>query len=121
MAKAPKAIQATGVSICWEKITPAKTKRFLTHCRGRSEARRAGIVRTPTSRAGSVLAEAPSDGGSDGGGRRNGRPCPPPSRDALEGRPHRRRHRADLVLRQLREAWQGQDLGRRARGMGKGA
>src|SRR5262252_430694 len=121
MAKAPNAIQTSGVSICWEKITPAKTKRFLTHCRGRSEARRARIVRTPASRTGSVAAEALSDGGWSGGGRRNGRPCPPPSRDALEGDPYRRCHRADLVLRQFREAWQGEDLGRRAGGIGKGA
>src|SRR5262245_15457256 len=121
MAKAPNAIQASGVSICWEKITPAKTKRFLTHCRGRSEARRARIVRTPASRTGSAAAEALSDGGWSGGGRRNARPCPPPSRDALEGGPYRRCHRADLVLRQFREAWQGEDLGRRAGGMGKGA
>src|SRR5499427_6771362 len=120
MANAPKAIQASGVSICWEKITPAKTKRFLTHCRERSEARRARIVRTPASRTGSVAAEALSDGGWGGGGRRNGRPCPPPSRDALEGGPYRRCHRANLVLRQFREAWQREDLGRRAGGMGKG-
>src|SRR6266511_2745495 len=47
MTKAPRAVQASGVSICWEKMTPAKTKRFLTHWRGRSEARRARAGPTP--------------------------------------------------------------------------
>src|SRR2546430_9089950 len=46
MAKAASAVQIRGVSSCWEKMTPAKTKRFLTHWRGGSETRRARDRRT---------------------------------------------------------------------------
>src|SRR5215472_11043897 len=37
MAKAARAGHTSGVSRFWEKMTPAKTKRFFTHCRGRIE------------------------------------------------------------------------------------
>src|SRR5574341_2201409 len=37
MTKAASASQTSGVNRFWEKITAAKTKRFFTHWRGRSE------------------------------------------------------------------------------------
>src|SRR5437867_8132980 len=37
ITKAARAGQTRGVSRFWEKMTAAKTKRFLTHWRGRSE------------------------------------------------------------------------------------
>lgn len=38
MAKAASAGQMSGLKRFCEKVTAAKTKRFFTHCRGRSEA-----------------------------------------------------------------------------------
>src|SRR5262249_36301982 len=125
IAKAATAVHRSGVSICWEKITPANTKRFLIHCRGRSDARRARGVRTPgpattgSGAGGGGGARGGGGGGEGGEGRRPPRPAP--SRDALGGGAQGAGHAADLVLGQLREARQGQHLGGRARSMGEGA
>src|SRR5437868_7105517 len=49
ITKAATARQTSGVNICWAKTTPAKTKRFLTHWRGRSDVRTAAsILSRPT-------------------------------------------------------------------------
>jgi hypothetical protein len=42
MAKAASAGQMSGLKRFCEKVTAAKTKRFFTHCRGRSEVTAAG-------------------------------------------------------------------------------
>src|ERR687898_58072 len=42
ITKAATAIPAaSGLKSCWPKTSPPKTNRFFTHCRGRSETRRA--------------------------------------------------------------------------------
>ena len=48
-ANAATARHAWGVNSCCEKMTPAKTKRFFAHCRGRSDARTAAT--SPMARA----------------------------------------------------------------------
>src|SRR5215831_3212732 len=48
-ANATAARHTCGVKSWWEKITPAKTKKFFTHCRGRSETTTA--VNNPIGRA----------------------------------------------------------------------
>src|SRR5882724_1601137 len=58
-ANAVTARHAWGVNSCCEKMTPAKTKRFFAHCRGRSEARTAAT--SPMAR----LAQRGAQGGGD--------------------------------------------------------
>src|SRR5713226_1682794 len=51
MTKAATARQASGVNTCCAKTTPAKTKRFLTHWRGRSDLRTAARMLIPSLQA----------------------------------------------------------------------
>src|SRR5262245_13544383 len=83
----------SGVKRFWEKITAAKTKRFFTHWRGRSDRRSATGALT----RGRMPAVA----------RR--RPVSPGSLDRLAYRGH---HGVDLRVGDLREARQAQHLGR---------
>src|SRR5215471_17083435 len=63
IAKAPTAGATAGVSSLWPKISAAKTKRFLTHCRGRSETKTAATA-APAPTTADVVSEADDRTGS---------------------------------------------------------
>ena len=90
------ASQMSGVKSCCEKMTPAKTKRFFTHWRGRSERMIARHEAHDLGPAGSVHQTRVR--------RTTGA---------------RRRHLVDLRVGELREARQREHLARRPRGLGE--
>src|SRR5207248_9685828 len=80
IVKAASAGHTDGVKSRWEKMSPPNTNRFLTHCRGRSETRRA-----PGMRGGRLEADHVRRLGRDGSRRVAG--VDDQGRGAHDGRP----------------------------------